>query len=100
MRQDLLQTAFGDGNTGQFGNGLDRIQKRVLHGGFDQAPLEFVGERACGQGQRLVQWKDAECAGAGVTHAEEFDGSKDSGERAGAQSAMRVGQLAVMLLEI
>jgi hypothetical protein len=100
IRQDLLQTAFGDGDTGQFGNSLDRIQERVLHGGFDQAPLEFVGELACGQGKRLVQWKDAGYAGAGVAHADEFDGSKDGGERAGAQPAMGIGQLAVLLLEV
>jgi hypothetical protein len=28
--QDLLQTAFGDGHAGQVGDGLDRIQERVL----------------------------------------------------------------------
>ena len=100
IRQDLLQAAFGDGNAGQVGYGLDRIEERILHGGLDQAPLEFVGERAGGQSQRPIQGKDAGRAGAGVAHADEFDGSKDGGERAGAQPAMRVEQLAVCLFEL
>jgi len=39
IRKDLFQTAFGDGNTGQLGNGLNRFQKWVLYGGLDQAAL-------------------------------------------------------------
>jgi len=100
IRQDLLQTAFGDGNAGQLGYGVDRIEERILHGCFDQTPLEFVGERTGRQSQRPVQRKDAGRAGAGVAHADEFDGSKDSGERAGAEPAMGVRQLAVFLLEV
>ena len=46
IREDLLQAAFGDGNAGQAGYGLDRILERILHGGFNQAALEFVRERA------------------------------------------------------
>ena len=53
--QDLLQAAFGNGNAGQLGDGLDRFQERVLHGGLDQAPLEFVRERARGQGQSPIE---------------------------------------------
>jgi len=63
IRQDLLQTAFGDGNAGRLGNGLHRFQKRVLYGGLDQAALEFVGKRPCGQGQGLVERKDARPTG-------------------------------------
>jgi hypothetical protein len=40
--QYLLQAAFGDGHAGQVGYGLDRIEERILHGGLDQTPLEFV----------------------------------------------------------
>ena len=98
--QDLLQAAFGDGNAGQVGYGLDRIEERILHGGFDQAPLEFVGERTGGQSQRPVQGKDAGRAGAGVAHADEFHGSKDGGERSGAQAAVRVEHRAVCLFQL
>jgi hypothetical protein len=90
IRKDLLQAALGDGNASQVGNRLDRFQERILHGGLDQAPLEFVGERTGGQGQCLIQRKEAGCAGAGVTHANQFDGSKDGGEGAGAQPAVGV----------
>jgi len=100
IREDLLQASFGDGNAGQIGYGLDRIEERILHGGLDQAPLEFVRERARGQSQRPIQRKDAGHAGAGVAHADEFDGSKDGGERTGAQPAMGVEQFAVLLMEV
>ncbi|MGD0774315.1 MAG: hypothetical protein ABSC05_15990 [Candidatus Solibacter sp.] len=99
IRQDLLQAALGDGHAGQVGHGLNRFQERVLHGSFDQAPLEFVGEGAGRQGQRLIEWKDAGRAGAGVAHADEFHGSEDGGERAGAQSAMGVERVPVLLVE-
>lgn len=99
IRQDLLQAAFGDGNAGQLGDGSNRLQERVLHGGLDQAPLEFVGERTGGQGQHAVQWKDAGPAGAGVAHADEFHGSKDGGQRAGAKPAMGIDLVAVLLME-
>ena len=99
IRQDLLQAAFRDGNAGQVGYGLDRIEERIQDGGLDQAPLEFVGERAGGQSQRPVQGKDADRAGAGVAHADEFDGSKDGGESACAQPPMGVEHFAVGLLE-
>ena len=49
IRKDFFQAAFGDGDTGQLGNGLNRFQKRVLYGGLDQAALEFVGERPRGK---------------------------------------------------
>ncbi len=100
IRQDLLQAAFGDGNAGQVGYGLNRIEERILHGGFDQTPLEFVGERTGRQSQRPVQRKDAGRAGAGVAHADEFDGSKHGGESAGAQPPMGVEQFAVLLPEV
>jgi hypothetical protein len=77
-----------EGDAGQLGNGLHRFQKRVLYGGLDQAALEFVGERPCGQGQRLVERKDARRAGPGVAHADEFHGSKDGGKGSGAQTAV------------
>ena len=83
IRQDLFQAAFGDGNAGQLGDGLNRFQKRVLHGGLDQAALEFVGERSRRQGQRLIERKDAGRAGPGVAHADEFHGSKDGGQGSG-----------------
>ena len=79
---------------------MHRFQKRVLHGGFDQTPLEFVGERPRGQGQRLVEWKDARCSGTGVAHTNQSHGSKDGGERAGAEPAMRVDPLTVLLMEL
>jgi hypothetical protein len=34
IRKDLFQTAFGNGNAGQLGNGLHLFQKRVLYGGL------------------------------------------------------------------
>lgn len=98
-RQDPLQAALGDGHAGQVGPGLNRFQERVLHGSSDQAPLEFVGEGAGRQGQRLIQWEDAGRTGAGVAHADECHGSEDGGERAGAQSAMGVEHVPVLLVE-
>jgi len=100
IRQNLLQAAFGNGNAGQVCYGMDRIEERILHGSLDQSPLEFVGERTAGQSERPVQGKDARRAGTGVAHADEFDGSKNRGERAGAQPPMGVEQLAVLLLEV
>jgi len=99
IRQDLLQAALGYGDTGQLGNGLNRFQEGVLHRGLNQAPLEFVGERAGGQGQCPVQWKDAGRAGAGVAHTDEFHGSKDGSKRASAKPTMGVEAVAVLLLE-
>jgi len=100
IRKDLLQTAFGDGNAGQLGNGLNRFQKRVLNGGPDQAPLEFVGERPGGQGQRLVEREDAGRARPGVAHTDEFHGAKDGGKRSSAQTAVRVKHRTVFLFEL
>jgi hypothetical protein len=91
---------LGDRNTSQVGDGLDGIQERTLHGGFDQTPLKFVGERAGGQSQRPIQRKDTGHAGARVAHTNEFDRSKDGGESASAQPAMRVEQVAVLVLEV
>ena len=39
----------------------------ILHRRLDQTPLQFVGERAGGQGECLVEWIDAGCADAGKT---------------------------------
>jgi hypothetical protein len=99
IRKDLFQTAFGDGNAGQLGNGLNRFQKRVLNGGFDQAALEFVGKRPCGQGQCLVERKNARPAGRRVAHTNEIYSSKHGGKGSGAQAAVRVEHRAVCLLE-
>jgi hypothetical protein len=79
---------------------LDRIEERILHCGFDQAPLEFVGEGTGGQSERPIEGKDAGRAGTGVAHADEFDGSKHSGESAGAQPPMRVAHRAICLFEL
>ena len=98
--QDLFQAAFGDGHAREVGYGLDRIQKRILHGGFNQAALEFVGERAGGQNQRLIQREDTGYATLGIAHADKLDGSKDGGKRAGAQPSVRVGHLAALLPEV
>ena len=95
--QYLLQAAFGNRNACQVGYGLDRIQEWILHGGFDQAPLEFIRERARGQSQSPIQGKDAGYTWARVAHADQFDGSKDGGKRAGAQPSVRVGHLAILL---
>ena len=100
IRKDLFQTAFGDGNAGRLGNGLNRFQKRVLYGGLHQAPLEFVGERPCGQSQRLVEREDARRAGPGIAYTDEFHGSKDGGKGSGAQTAVRVEHRAVCLFQL
>jgi hypothetical protein len=98
--KDLLQAAFGDGHAGQVGYGLDRIEERILHGGFNQTALEFVGERTGGQSQRPIQGKDAGQARLGIAHADKLDGSKDGSKRAGAQSSVRAGHLAVLPPEV
>jgi len=99
IRKDLFQTALGDGNAGQLGNGGNRFQKRVLYGGLDQAPLELVGERPSGQGQRLIERKDARRVGAAVAHTDEFPGPKDGGKGSGAPTAVRVENRAVCLFQ-
>ncbi len=98
--QDLFQTAFGYGNAGQLGNGLNRFQKRVLYGGLNQAALEFVGERPCRQGQCLIERKDAGLSGPGVAHTDEFHGSKHGGQGSDAQAAVRVEHRAVCLFQL
>jgi len=100
IRQNLLQAAFGDGHAGQIGYGLYRIQEGILHGGFNQAALKFVRERAGGQSQRPIQRKDSGHTWAGVAHANQFDSPKDGGKRTGAQPSVRVGDLAVLLPEV
>jgi hypothetical protein len=85
---------------GQVGYGSDRIEERILHGGLDQTPLEFIRKRARGQSESPIEGKDAGAARAGVTHADEFNGSKDRSQRAGAQPPMGVEQFAVLLLEV
>jgi len=47
------------GNVDQLGFVPERIEKRILHGGFNQSSLEFTGKRTGGQGQRPVNWNDA-----------------------------------------
>jgi hypothetical protein len=39
IRQDLFQAVLGNGNAGQFRDGLDRFQKRVLYSGLNQPTL-------------------------------------------------------------
>ena len=97
---DFFQTAFGDANAGQLGNGLNRFQKRVLYGGLDQTALEFIEERSSGQSQRLVEGKNAWSAGPGVAHTDEFHGSKDGGQGSVAQTAVRVNRRAVGLYQL
>ena len=45
-RQNLFQASFGNGDAGEFGDGLHGRQERVLRGGLDQPALEFISERA------------------------------------------------------
>src|SRR5208283_2823200 len=58
------------------------------------------GERPRGQGQRLIERKDARRAGSGVAHTDEFDGSKDGGKGSGAQTAVRVERRAICLFQL
>jgi hypothetical protein len=48
IAQNFLQTALGDRNAGEVGDGLDRFVEGVLHRRLDQTPLQFVGERTRG----------------------------------------------------
>ena len=100
IRQDLFQAAFGDGNTGQLGDVLDRFQKRILHGGFDQTALEFVGEGSRRQCQRPVEREDAGRARAGVAHTDQFHGSKDGGQGSVAETAVRIKHLTLWQFQL
>ena len=97
--QYLLQAALGDRNAGEVGDGVDGFGEGILHRGLDQAARQFVGERAGGQGESLVEWIDAGCAGSGVAHADDIHRSKDGFEGAGAEAAMGVPDLAGLLFD-
>jgi hypothetical protein len=77
IRQDLFQAALGNGYAGQLSDGQNRFQERVLHGGFDQAPLKLVGEGSRGQGQRAIERINARCAIAGVAHTVNLHRTED-----------------------
>ena len=49
--QDLLQAAFGNGHTGQFGDRLNGFQERVLGGGDEGLVERHVG---LGGGDEIV----------------------------------------------
>lgn len=72
--------------------------KGVLHGRLDQSSLQFVGKRAGGQNEGLVEGIDAGCASPGVAHADDLYGPKDGFQRTSAEAAMCVPLLAVFPL--
>src|SRR6516225_362846 len=85
IRQNLFQAALGDENAGRLGDALNRFQERVLHGGLDQAPLEFVGKASRRQGQFPIERINAGGAIAGVAHAVNLDWTEDGFQATGAE---------------
>lgn len=92
IAHDLLDATLGNRNASEFGDGVHRFLERIEDSRLDQAPLQFVGERASRQGQGLIERIDTRCARLGVAEALDLHRPKDGGYCAGAEAAVGVTQ--------